>query len=275
METFLKKIHAENFRLKYLIFSEAGNHNSLENYTRVKTFILDGYCEIANHIWYKMLLDITNALQSIKPLELTFLLETSSGVGKPALFVDHDKGGYMKTSYGLYIKKYTDANTIVLVIKRLLTVYGFNLDDAYLVVEVAPKYERQDKANLIEIEKEKLKKFINKTFVDSDKYYEVATRVIDSLNKSLQYYSPTSYNNLYLLNSLEDYDRYVNNAIIHCNYYCNIDYTIRERDLAIEWLRHARFYGDDIFAYKPISLSSCVIEDGNKRIPITFENHLF
>ena len=46
MKSFLKKLESENFRLRFLNFSEIDSWSALDNYTRIKSFIVDGEFEI-------------------------------------------------------------------------------------------------------------------------------------------------------------------------------------------------------------------------------------
>ena len=82
MSYFLKKLESENFRLRFLKFSEIDSWSTLENYTRIKSFILDGQFEIACTKWYKMYLNIVDSLQIVKPIDLERLLEIESVNGR-------------------------------------------------------------------------------------------------------------------------------------------------------------------------------------------------
>ena len=77
MKSFLKKLESENFRLRFLNFSEIDSWSALDNYTRIKSFIVDGEFEIACSKWYKMYIEIVESLQQIRPLSLDFLLNLS------------------------------------------------------------------------------------------------------------------------------------------------------------------------------------------------------
>ena len=58
MKSFLKKLESENFRLRFLNFSEIDSWSALDNYTRIKSFIVDGEFEIACSKWYRMYIEI-------------------------------------------------------------------------------------------------------------------------------------------------------------------------------------------------------------------------
>ena len=81
MSNFLKKLESENFRLRFLKFSEIDSWSALENYTRIKSFILNGQFEIACTKWYKMYLYIVELLQTVKPIDLERLLEIEPMTG--------------------------------------------------------------------------------------------------------------------------------------------------------------------------------------------------
>ena len=126
MSNFLKKLESENFRLRFLKFSEIDSWSALENYTRIKSFILDGQFEIACTKWYKMYLYIVELLQTVKPIDLERLLEIEPMTGRCRPFSDHLKGGYIKTDFGLYLRDPGAANKVVPAIKWMLKLYGFN-----------------------------------------------------------------------------------------------------------------------------------------------------
>ena len=275
MERKLKKIKNENYRFYFLNFSEAESV-WLDNNTRIKSFILDGEFEIATNHWYELYVVIFNYLQRMRPLELDYILEAPSLVTtRVSLFLDYDGGNYIKTECGLYIKKFTNINKIIQVIRRLLRLYCVNLNDAYLVVEVPPKYEGRESESIIQHEKDKLRNYLCSEYVKGDVYYDKAVMAIEELNKLIQTISPTSYNNLYLLNSLEDYRNYSHKIINNYIYYSRgSKFTTIEFVIAVEWLECARFFGGDIFRTKPIAIGESFIEYEDKIIPVTMKTRL-
>lgn len=275
METKLKKIKNENFRFYFLNFSETKDV-WLDNNTRIKSFVLDGQVEIAPTHWYELYVSVFNYLQRTTPHSLQDILETPSLVtSRVDLFLDYDKGNYIKTECGLYIKRFSNINKIVQVIERLLQMYYVNLNDAYLVVEVPPKYEGEEKAEIIKFEKNKLRNYLCSQYINGPAYYDKAVAVIDELNKLIQTLSPTSYNNLYLLNSLDDYRNYshmiLNNFL---SFNKETQFTRRDFDIVVEWLECARFFDGDIFRTYPITIGESFIEYKDKVISVTMKTHL-
>lgn len=274
METKLKKITNENFRFYFLNFSEASGV-WLDNNTRIKSFILDGQFEIAPDHWYELYVQIFNYLQRTRPHTIEHILEVPSLVTtRVELFLDYNGGNYIKTECGVYIKRFSNINKIIQVIRRLLQMYYVNPNDAYLVVEVPPKYEGEESDTIIQHEKDKLRKYLCSEYISGLAYYDKAVAVIEELNKLIKTFSPTSYNDLYLLNSLEDYRNY-SHKILNNFLYFNKGTTFTERDFAIvvEWLECARFFDGDIFRTKPIAIGESFIEYEDKVIPVTMKTH--
>lgn len=266
----LQKIKNGNFRMNYFKFSKIPY---LENFTRCKSFIIYDFCEIYHPVWYEMFLKISNTLQKAKPLDISYLLLVESNISKHMMFLDHYEQGYLETDFGLYVKNYGNTNQIVDAIERLLEIYGINKEDAYMVVEVAPKY-KDDYSEIIDEEKLKFCQFFKANYINPETHYEYCSEIIDNLNASLQYFSSTSYNNLYILN-LGDFDKYATQAIKTQLDRTNNCYTLKELTLAVEWLRQARFYGNDLYNDKYIKGDGFFIEDGDRAISILFETHFY
>lgn len=272
MSDFLKKLQTGNFRLRFLKLSEINSWNALENYTRIKSFILDGNFEIACDKWYKMYLKIIESLQATHPIDLSFLLNLEPMVGRCKPFVDCSRQGYLKTNFGLYIRDAGPASKIVMAIKWLLKLYGFDWSNAYLVVELTPDCTNNDSDEIIENEKNDLKDYLQKTFVEADRYYDIAIRAIDEMNHSLQYFSSTTYNNLYLLSSY-DFDKYSNDAIERQMARPNNEFTRSELTHSVYFLRTSRFTNRDYLNIKSLSSGESFIVDGDKRIQVMFKTY--
>ena len=269
MAEFLKKLQSENFRLRFLKFSEIDSLGGLENHTRIKSFILYDKFEISCTKWYLMYRSIVDCLQSLKPLPLEHLLDVSPFYGRCRPFLDLYSDGYSKTDFGLYVRNPGKANDTITYIRRLLMVYGFNLNDAYLVVELTPDAARYDSDDIIEEAKQNLYDFLKRTYVNAEEYYQVAVSAIYELNHSLQYFSTTTYNNLYLLNEL-DFRKYSTFACEKQLKRENNRFSDRELNLAISWLSLSRFYYGDYLNIKSISEGDNFIIDSNRVIKVTF-----
>ncbi len=274
MEMKLRKIKNENFRFYYLNFSES-NHVWLDKNTRIVSFILDGQFEVSTKHWYKLYVGVFNYLQKMRPLELDYILEVPSEVTtRVELFLNHYRAGYYGTECGLYIKKFTSINKIIEVIRRLLKMYYVDAKDAYLVVEVPPKYEGDDGEEFIIKEKEKLKDFLYHEYCNGYEYYEKAIKVIDYLNVLLKGFLPTAYDNLYLLNSLKDYTVYSHKILNNYLFFLkDMEYTKKDYEIVVKWLECARFFAGDIFRIDPIEIGEMTIEYENKIIPVTLKTY--
>lgn len=272
MADFLKKLNSENFRLRYLKFSEIDSWRMLENHTRIKSFILKGHFEIACNKWYVMYISIVNTLQEIQPIDYGRLLSLNPVTGRCKPFMDHLKAGYLKTNYGLFIREAGSANKTIMMIKWILDLYGYDLDDAYLVVELTPDCVFYYSDEIIKEEKEELLHFLKETFVNSNSYYEMTIKAIDELNHALQYYTHTTYNNLYLLNE-NDFDRYANSAIERQLFRPGNTFTRRELTLSVAWIKQSRFYNNDYINPEHKTSGECFIEDGFHRIPVAFKTY--
>lgn len=272
MKSFLKKLESENFRLRYLNFSEIDSWSTLDNYTRIKSFIVDGFFEIACSKWYKMYVEIVKSLQKIRPLNSNHLLSLSSFKGRCTPFLDYRAPGYSETSFGLYLRVPTAANDVILAIKKMLRIYGFDTRDAYLIVELNPDSASYYSDDIIEQEQNDLFMFLKNTFVKAEDYYNVAINAIDAMNETLQNFTTTTYNNLYLL-SEGDYDRYSKEAIEKQLRRSNNTFTERELDLAVSWLSYSRFFENDYICVSHKNYRGSFIKDKNKLIQITFKTH--
>lgn len=274
MPKFLKKLESENFRLRYLKLSEIDSWNYLENYTRIKSFILDEEFEIAECKWYKMYVSIVELLQTVNPINSYILLKADPFTGRSRPFLDHFESGYSQTSFGLYLRQPVAASNIVYAIKKMVSLYGFDPENAYLVVELTPDAANDYSNDVIEDEKRELYEFLKRTFVDAEMFYDIAITAIDEMNNALKYYSKTTYNNLYLLGHL-DYDKYSKEAIEKQLSREDNTFTRRELTLSVEWLWYSRFQSSNY--YKPeykISNNSYIV-DGEKRIMVMFETYFF
>ena len=272
MSNFLKKLESENFRLRFLKFSEIDSWSVLENYTRIKSFILNGQFEIASTKWYRMYLYIVELLQTVKPIDLGRLLAIEPMSGRCRPFLDHSQGGYLRTDFGLYLRDPGAANKVVPAIMWMLKLYGFNPEDAYLVVELTPDCANDYSDGIIEAEKQELYDYLKRVFVEADRFYDMAIRGIDELNHSLRYYSTTTYNNLYLLNA-SDFDRYANDAIERQLDRENNTFTRSELSKAVLWLSDVRFRQGDYLNPTHKTFGDDYIVDGDKRIKVTFNTH--
>ena len=274
MKSFLKKLESENFRLRFLNFSEIDSWSALDNYTRIKSFIVDGVFEIACSKWYKMYVEIVESLQKTKPLNQDFLLNLSPFRGRCTPFLDYRAAGYLETSFGLYLRVPTAANDIIPTIKKMLRIYGFDARDAYLVIELNPDSASYYSDDIVEQEQNDLFAFLKNTFVKAEDYYNVAIKAIEAMNETLQNYTTTTYNNLYLL-SEQDYDRYSKEAIEKQLRRLNNTFTERELSMAVAWLSYARFFENDYICVKHKNYSGSFIKDGNKLIQVMFKTHFF
>ena len=272
MKSFLKKLESENFRLRFLNFSEIDSWSALDNYTRIKSFIVDGEFESACSKWYKMYIEIVESLQQIRPLSLDFLLNLSPFKGRCTPFLDYHGAGYQQTNFGIYLRVPTAANEVIPSIKRMLRVYGFNPSDAYLVIELNPDSASYYSDDVIEQEQQDLLNFLRATYVRADDYYQAAINAISAMNDTLLNYTTTTYNNLYLLSEL-DYDRYSKEAIEKQLSRLNNAFTRRELELAVMWLNYSRFWENGYICIKHKEHSGSYIKDGEKMIPVTFKTH--
>lgn len=269
MEMKLKKIKNENYRFYYLNFQNVKEDFWLDKNTRIISFILDGQFEVATTHWYELYVKIFDFLQRIRPHTSDEILDAPSLVTtRVDLFIDHYQEDYYPTECGLYIKKFSNANKIVQVIKRLLQMYYVDLSDSYLVVEIPPRYE-ENSEEIIGGEKEKLRNYLCSEYVKGNEYYEKALLVIDEMNKLIQAFSSTAYNNLYLLNSLEDYRNYSHRILNNYIYFNKGVYSEREYRIVAEWLECARFFKGDIFRTVPTPIGESVIEAEDKTILVT------
>ncbi len=274
MKSFLKKLESENFRLRFLNFSEIVSWSTLDNYTRIKSFVVDGVFEIACSKWYKMYIEIVESLQKIRPLNINHLLSLSPFKGRCTPFLDYRAPGYSETSFGLFLRVPTASNDIIYAIKKTLRIYGFDTRHAYLVVELNPDSASYYSNDIIEQEQNDLLMFLKNTFVKAEDYYSVAIKAIEAMNETLQNYTTTTYNNLYLL-SEDDYDRYSKEAIEKQLRRSNNTFTERELNLAVTWLSYARFYENDYICVEHKDCSGSFIKDGDKFIQVTFDTHFF
>lgn len=274
MKSFLKKLESENFRLRFLNFSEIDSWSALDNYTRIKSFIVDGVFEIACSKWYKMYIEIVESLQKTRPLNQDFLLHLSPFRGRCTPFLDYRAAGYLETSFGLYLRVPTAANDVIPAIKKMLRIYGFDLNNAYLIVELNPESVGYYSDDIIEQEQKDLFAFLKATFVKAENYYSNAIKLISVLNETLQNHTTTTYNNLYLLGR-EDYDKYSKEAITRQLYRFGNRYTERELCLAVEWLKYSLFYEGDYINMKNKEYSGVFINEGDKHIQVRFKTYFF
>ncbi len=274
MKSFLKKLESENFRLRFLNFSEIDSWSALDNYTRIKSFIVDGVFEIACSKWYKMYIEIVESLQKTRPLNQDFLLNISPFRGRCTPFLDHKAAGYSETSFGLYVRVPTASNDVIFAIKKMLRIYGFDAHDTYLIVELNPESASYYSDDIIEQEQKDLLFFLKNTFVKAEEYYNVVIKAIAAMNETLQNHTTTTYNNLYLL-SEEDYDRYSKEAIERQLRRLNNVFAERELNLAVAWLNYSRFYEDDYICVTHKNYSNSFIKDEEKRIQVTFKTQFF
>ena len=272
MKSFLKTLESENFRLRFLNFSEIDSWSALDNYTRIKSFIVDGVFEIACFKWYKMYIEIVESLQKTRPLNQDFLLNLSPFRGRCTPFLDYRAAGYLETGFGLYLRVPTASNDVIPAIKKMLRIYGFDTRDAYLVIELNPDSASYYSDNIIKQEQSDLLTFLKNTFVKAEDYYNVAIKAIAAMNETLQNYTTTTYNNLYLL-SEQDYDRYSKEAIEKQLRKSDNTFTERELNIAVTWLRYARFYENDYICVKHKDCSGSFIKDGDKFIQVMFKTH--
>lgn len=100
----------------------------------------------------------------------------------------------------------------------------------------------------------------------------MAIEAIQQLNHTLQYFTHTTYNNLYLLNE-SDFDKYANSAVERQLFRPGNTFTRRELTLSVSWLKQSRFYNDDYIYPQHKPSSECFIEDGFRNILVTFKTH--
>ena len=114
--------------------------------------------------------------------------------------------------------------------------------------------------------------YLKRTYIHADEYYELAIKAIDELNHSLQYFSTTTYNNLYLLNNL-DYSKYSMMAVETQLDRETNSFTRQELIHVVNWLCDSKFYEGDYLNLKLRNSNECLIIDGDKTIPVSFETH--
>lgn len=274
MKSFLKRLESENFRLRFLNFSEIDSWSALDNYTRIKSFIVNDVFEIACSKWYKMYIQIVESLQEIRPLTLNYLLQISPFNGRCTPFLDHRAAGYQETSFGIYLRVPTAANDIIFSIKKMLRVYGFSPRDSYLIMELNPEAVSYYSDDIIKQEREDLLAFLRATYVRADDYYQTVINAIGALNIAIQNSTNTTYNNLYLL-SESDYNRYSKIAITRQLLLPNNKYSSRELELAVRWLYYSRFCEGDYLYIKPKNKGDSFIKSNGRIIQITFNSHFY
>ena len=274
MQSFLKKRESENFNLRFLNFSEIDSWSSLDNYTRIKSFILCNTFETSCSKWYKMYILIVEFLQKIRPLNHDFLLHLCPFKGRCAPFSEHRGAGYSLTDFGLYLRVPTSANEIIMSIKKILRIYGFDVKQAYLVIELNPDSVSPCCEDIVEREQSRLLNFLKKTYVGGDAYYEIAVAAINAMNDSIQQYSNTTYNNLYLL-SESDYERYSNQAVELQLRNPKNTISRRELELTVLWLKYSKFYKGDYVYLTKKSRGLSFICDNEKRIVVNFNTTLY
>lgn len=272
MAEFLKKLQTENFRLRFLKFSEIDSFDKLEKFTRIKSFILKGQFELSCKKWFLMYRSVVELLQEVRPLDLSFLLHVEPFYGRSKPYLDYDRDGYFHTDFGLYAREQGSVNNVIFHIKCLLRLYGFSLDDAYLVVELTPESASYYSEDVIKSIKNNLYDYLKRTYIHADEYYELAIRAIDELNHSLQHFSTTSYNNLYLLDGF-DFNKYSTQAVDTQLDRETNTFTRQELIKAINWLRISRFYKGDYLNLELIDSDECLIVDEDTTIPVTFKTH--
>ena len=272
MKTFLKNLESENFRLRFLKFSEIDSWSALENYTRIQSFILKGKFEVACSKWYKMYLTIVELLQTIRPLDKLRLINAYPMNGRCKPFEEYSKSGYIETDFGLYLRNPGAVNHIVPAIKYMLKLYGFNPEDAYLIVELTPDSAKDSSHNVIESQQKELYKYLKSIYVDADRYYNIAIKAIDAMNFTLRFYSTTTYNNLYLLSS-SDYDKYASEAIERQLSRPHNSFTRSELSFAVVWLHDVRFLEGDYLNPQAKKQGTSYIVDQETKIKVTFNTH--
>lgn len=272
MKKFLRKIKSENLGLRYLKFSEIDQCDCLDNHTRIHSLVVFNQFEVCCFKWSSMYINVFTALQKIKPFSKGFLIEMSPFIGRLNPFSDCMKDGYSKIEEDLYIRVPTSSNEIVLYIKCLLRIYGFNLNDCYLVIELNPNSIATNGKDIIEEEKNDLLKFLNRTYVKGNDYFSIAIEIINLLNSELSTNQSTSYNNLYLLSSY-DYMKYSSIAINSAIAKRSTSFTQRQLELAVEWLRLSRFYNGDYFDISRNEYKAAYIEDGDRSIRIMYKTY--
>ena len=276
MKKFLKKLETENFRMRFLNFSEIDCWDSLDNHTRIKSFILKGEFEIAVTKWYSLYIQLVRALQKINPLSREHLLSLTPFKGRCKPFNEHRGDGYIAFDDDLYLRLPTSANDVVYYVSKLLRRYGYDLSDAYLIVELNRESILEESEDIINEEKEGLLNFLRCTFVKGEEYFDMAINAIDEMNDCLSKYTNTSYNNLYLLGS-SDYSKYAYQAIeLQFNKGSNT-FTKRQLQLAVDWLNMSRFFGGDFLnpIIKNKDRGLTYIDDDNNFIEVTFKTHFF
>ena len=274
MENFLKKLETENFRMRYLKFSEINSLDSLKKFTRIKSFVLNGQFEISTTKWWFLYLCVVEKLQQIRNLDKNYLLNLSSFTGRCKPFSESYKDGYVRTDFGLYLRKPGSTNNIVFALMRMIGIFSFNLDDAYLIVELTPDEMSYYADEIVETEKKDLYLYLNNIYIHAKEYFDLSIKAIEELNHTLCYFSTTTYNNLYLLSSI-DYWRYANEAIEKQLGRNTNSFTRSELTQVIIWLYNSRFLDGDYLNSKYKTSDDCYIRDGEKRIQVTFKSHSF
>ena len=213
-----------------------------------------------------MYFNILEFLQKVSPISFERLLDLPSMTGRVKPFIDHSRGGYKETCFGLYARNPGSANNIIQAIKFMLKIYGFSLNDAYLVVELTPDAAKKYSGSIIENQKKQLYEYIKSEYVRADEIYDTAVRAIDAMNQAMYRY----YNNLYLLRE-QDFDKYTDAAFnAQIRNEKNI-FSGQQLRGAIELLRHIRFYDGVLLDRTHKSIGESYIEDGGTIIHVDFE----
>ena len=260
MNENLKLITDNRGRLYYLRFSKERQNLTLDDYTKPRSFIIEGVCEIYANKLYEMLVKIANKLQDLNPKEIKDLCELNISGSYVKLFTPFYKKytGYreLKNGMGIY-SGYCSSARIAYIIKQLLVFYEIDLDKCYLIIKEKEYHEPVTNRNADkESEVNKLEEFVNKNFVDSELIYQTIIEVVDYVNQFTKY-------NLYTCIAYSDFNIAVLN-FIDFEYKNNKKYSVELIRFATNILAFARFrslYLLDAIEYK---FTYYIQEDGKK-----------
>ena len=268
-EDFLGKIKCENPGLHFLNFQDVGYGVYIGRHTRIKSFILKNYGEIAFKHWQYAPARIFDELQKIHDFDTNYLLEKQLyGNTRMPMFIDYPRKGYAETDCGLYLRRITGSNDILLVIKRIIEIFSIATKDAYLVVELTPSFQSYYYPESVKESRIKFETYLKDVCKLDDGEIKHKLDVLNELNEGLHRLSFTSYNDLYLL-QIKDYDKYASSAaVMRIMMYDNNEDIRKESWDVINYLRECKAY------YNEVEYTGhYYIEDRNSILEVTFDTH--
>lgn len=240
MNENLKKIKNGWSGLYYLRFTTSNYDLELEDYTKPRSFIIKGVCELYARNLNDMIVKIADKLSKLYPEYLNDVYRHNIPGTRMDLFVPSRRTNYLYVNHGLWV--YNTAATSKLfafAIRQMLELFHVNLDDCFLVVQQCRRMDIPDNRFVDPEEGEiALIDYVNNTYKDSNLMYKEIHDVLSYLNNEFSF-------SVYEISSLTEYNGYMNYILEH--ELCWEDkYNRRQVTLALTSLREARFYGDNL-----------------------------